>query len=120
MDKDFSEQEKKSLKKALGEYSDYYKGYGKMEEADGFAYVTIDEYRRMGLRAAEWTDRDEALYQNLAKGIFSYTESDLHRYTMKKYQYTGKLDVGQDINIPAGRKFAFLPLIPGIFERIVY
>ena len=115
--KDYSPQEKESLQKALGKDSDYYKGYFKINEADGFGYVTMDEYRRMGIRTNEWTERDELLYQNLAKGIFSYTEDDLHRYTMKKYQYTGKLFEKGDINIPAGRKFAFLPLIPGIFEK---
>lgn len=114
----FTKEEKDTLVEVLGKESAEIKDYTSMDEADGFAYVTYDEYKRMLMRAGEWTAKDEKLYQAIAKGDYSYNTDTVHKQTMKKYQYTGKL-FNQDLldaglNVPAGRKFAFLPLIPGL------
>ena len=116
----YTEQEKSTLKKVFKDSMHYYEMYdGKIEEADGLAYITIDEIRRLSMRAAEWSTADEKLYQMLADNKISYTSETLHRWSMKKYQYSGKLfnEEFKNMNIPAGRKFAFLPLIPGLFPE---
>lgn len=117
----FTKEETDTLTSILGKDSAEIKDYMDMDEADGFAYVTYDEYKRMLSRAGEWSVRDEKLYQQLAQGDYSYNLDTVHKQTMKKYQYTGKLfnedllDAG--LNVPAGRKFAFLPLIPGLIPE---
>lgn len=119
INKDFDKETKNTLEKAFGkDYDKYTKGtYDNMNEADGFAYITYDEYRRLGIRSSEWNVIDEELYQSIASGNYSYAGKVIRRVTMKKYQYTGKLFNYSNVNIPAGRKFAFLPLVPGTFKE---
>lgn len=115
---DFSKQEIDTFKKVFGKDSDVLDLYSEINEADGFAFITMDAYRRMRVRAGTWNKEDEKLYNDLASGNYSYNADNLHRFTMLKYQYTGKLFnddlLEKNLNVPAGRKFAIMPLIPGL------
>lgn len=117
----YSEEELNTLKKVFGDNKEFIKAYSEINEADGFAYVTIDALKRMLIRANNWTNKDQILYDKLAKGNYSYDANTLHRWTMLKYQYTGKLMnedlLNKNLNIPAGRKFAIMPLVPGLIGQ---
>lgn len=117
---DFSKQEVDTLREVFKDNKQYFDVYDReINEADGSAFVTIDEYRRIGIRSSEWSMADEKLYNMLAEGNIDYNSADLHRWAMKKYQYSGRL-LNEDlsnINVPAGRKFAFVPLIPGLYKK---
>lgn len=115
---EYSKEELDTLKSVFKDNPDFLKTYAEINEADGFAYVTIDGYRRMQIRAGAWTKADEKLYNSIASGNYSYSPDTIHRWTMKKFQYNGKLFnedlLAKNLNVPAGRKFAIMPLIPGL------
>ena len=101
-----------TLKKAFGDdYNKYKKVYDNMTEGDGFAYMTYDEYRIASIRFGEWEGRDQELYDRILNGEKEMEAEVIRRATVKKYQYTGKL-FHERLNIPAGRKFSVIPLIP--------
>ena len=95
------------------DYKRYSKVYNDINEADGFAYMTYDEYRIASERFGEWLPSDEALYNRIAAGEKNLIPEVMRRATVKKYQYTGKLVGPTAVNAIAGRKFAIMPLIPG-------
>lgn len=110
-----TQQERDSLREILGREG----AYNVKEEADGFAYITYDEYRIMKLRYGEWQNADEKLYQKLTtEEDPKITEEEYGLIVPDKSQYTGKLmnAKGEEYNVVAGRKFSFLPLVPGLYS----
>ena len=99
------------------DYARYAKVYNDVNEADGFAYMTYDEYRIASNRFGEWLPSDEDLYQAIARGDSSLVSEVMRRATVKKYQYTGKIVGPTDVNAIAVRKFAIMPLIPGAIPK---
>lgn len=116
--KGYTDAEKDTLIEILGKGSPELAVYEAIEEGDGVGYITLNEYRRMLLRATEWTPLHEKHYQKVMRGDYSYDES-LPAFTPKKYQYTGNLvnDEYTNVKVPAIRKFAFIPIIPGTYEK---
>jgi hypothetical protein len=110
---DFSEEEVSLIKDQLGDT----KLYSEINEADGFALITYDEYRIMKIRYSEWEPIDEEIYQKVTSGKdFIIEEKYLNRIIPDKSQYVGKLELPL-VNVIGGRKFAFMPLIPGLFKE---
>ena len=95
------------------DYKRYSEVYNDINEADGFAYMTYDEYRIASIRFGEWLPADESLYQGIADGNKNLIPEVMRRATTKKYQYTGKLVGPTSVNAIAVRKFAIMPLVPG-------
>ena len=114
---DYNQSFMNTLKKAFGDdYEKYKSVYDNINEADGFAYMTYDEYRIASIRFGEWAERDQELYEAVLRGDKSLTSEVIKRATVKKYQYSGKLKMDNQ-NIPAGRKFSIIPLIPSMLPK---
>lgn len=118
--KDFDKLLKDVFKK---DYSRYAKVYNDMNEADGFAIMTYDEYRIASIRMNEWSQSDENLYQTLTsenlskKEMYNQAKQLMRNITPKKYQYTGRIKNQNGVNAVAGRKFSIIPLVPGLYDE---
>lgn len=87
--------------------------YESFDAGDGMGYITIDEYKRAKMREGTWFPAHEAVYQKILSNK-PLTANEVAKFTMLKYSYTGKLMNHRNLNAPAIRKFAFLPLLPNI------
>lgn len=95
----------------------YLDAYTGMEIADAQAYITLDEYKRLRIRAGQWTPSHERTYQRLVKNE-PVNPEDLKALSVLKYQYTGLINSKEsDIHIVGGRKFSFFPLIPQLLPK---
>ena len=115
----FSEEERDLINDVLGEDNAYNKE-GSINEADGMALITYDEYRIMMTTYGEWYPVDEDLYQNISLNAdYAVTSKHYSRIIPNKSQFVGKLRNSDMIgyNILAGRKFAFMVLAPGMFKK---
>jgi hypothetical protein len=88
--------------------------YSKMDEADGQAICTLDEFREIMLRAGDW-NVPERVFQKAIEGE-KLSLDELAYFNPQKLQYTGTLVNSLGRNIPAGRKFAVYPLIPSMIR----
>ena len=99
------------FKKANGEK------VGGMEVADAIAYITLDEYKRLRIRGAQWSPEHERTYNRLANNE-AVSPSDIKALSILKYQYNGPINTKNgDIHTIGGRKFEFVPLIPQILPK---
>lgn len=121
---DYSTEFDNLLRNTFGEeYQKYADMYNGMNEGDGFAYMTYDQYRIGSIMLNEWNDVDENLYQQLTSGelsqnkMYNKYKELLRNVTPKKYQYTGKMTTPDNHTVIAGRKFAIIPLVPGISPK---
>ena len=115
-------------------YIDHYKNmlgintdkYGKMEEADGQAWLSFDTYRILQDSIGEWSDAQEDMYQKMLSGK-KLSQSDMvATFPVRKFQYYGNVsnpkmekalkDLGISLNGSAFHKYSLMPLIPALIE----
>jgi len=136
---------KSDLYDAYAEVIDDPKPYKEITETDGFCFITMDEWRRMLLRAGDWTEAHELLYHyemqqylgNLVKqGKFA--KDDFYRLfghnEYGKVYYAGKEVKAKDIKLKVNSlkaqyygpivgggsamtmyKASFFPMLPSAF-----
>ncbi len=115
-------------KTRTAETEKYLKAYKDIKEADGLGYINIYAYRALLIRTSSWSEDHQKIFDKVVKG-HSISPSEIYRFTMLKPQYTGyynpfdslqefkDLDESHKVFIPAGRKTAYLPLIPQLFQK---
>lgn len=110
-------------------YTKEYKGY---EEGDGQAYVTLDEYKEILLRAGDWSPEQDRAWSKIQQGE-NLSIEDIFLFPVLKTQYTGPLSLENSNNaelnfddildqnfennnlyIPSGYKHSIFPLIPQV------
>lgn len=110
-------------------YRDYYNSllgipsskYGKMEEADGSAYVGFDTYRLLAKSHQEWSDRQEDLYQAIVRGENVNQLQIKTTFPVRKYQYYGPVfdKSGNDssrLQLMSFHKYSVVPMIPALIK----
>lgn len=91
-----------------------------IEYADGIGYITFDAYRRLQIRSGNWFIPHENIYQAVLNNRpISYVELQQARMTPLKLQYSGPyMTIGhKGAGLTAIRKYAVMPLIPGIVKE---
>ena len=101
-------------RKKLAPYAEEY------EYADGIGMITLDAYRRLALRTETWSKYHENIYQAVLNNR-PIAKSDLQsaRFTPLKLQYSGPYmtEAHKGGGFVAVRKYAVMPLIPGIVKE---
>jgi len=88
------------------------KAYEEMNEADGAGYISIDGYRTLKKLENNWSDKQEALYQDEINGR-EITASQIEEFfPVYKLQNYGELANNTLAPVTAMHKFALSPLIP--------
>jgi len=118
-DKSFDKDEeltKKSIDRKTKK-SYFEKAYKGINEADAFGVITIEEYRHLLERAAQWTDGHEAAYQKIMEGK-PLRPSEMYYFQPQKTQYTGPLYDKQDtLHVPTGYKHVLMPIYPQLVKN---
>ena len=98
--------------------NNYLGPYQKIDEADAFGIVTLQEYRHILERAAQWTDKHEALYQKVMTDDLTLTPSEIFYFQPLKTQYTGPLhDYRDTLFVPSGYKHVIMPIFPQLLNQ---
>jgi hypothetical protein len=108
-DKEIEEIIDKRLKKEL-------KAYREMNEADGAGYVTFDAYRTLRKLENNWSDKQEALYQDIINNRPITASKVLEYFPVYKLQNYGPLNNNTLAPLTAMHKFALQPLIPSVIK----
>lgn len=92
------------------------KAYREMTEPDAAGYITFDAYRTLRKLENNWSDRQEALFQQIANGK-PVLNADVEEYFPEyKLQNYGELANQTLVPITAMHKFALSPLIPSVIK----
>jgi hypothetical protein len=86
--------------------------YEKMNEADGAGYISIDAYRTLKKLENNWSDKQEALYQDEINGREVSASQIEEFFPVYKLQNYGELANDTLAPVTAMHKFALSPLIP--------
>jgi hypothetical protein len=88
------------------------KAYEEMNEADGAGYIAIDAYRTLKKLENNWSDKQEALFQDEINGR-EITASQIEEFfPVYKLQNYGELANDTLAPVTAMHKFALSPLVP--------
>jgi len=92
------------------------KAYEGVNEADAFGIISIEAYRHLLERGAQWTDDHEAAYQKIMEGK-PLRPSEMYYFQPQKTQYTGPLHDKRDkLYVPAGYKHVLMPIYPQLVK----
>ena len=88
------------------------KSYKEMNEADGAGYITIDGYRTLKKLENNWSDKQEALFQDIINDRVVTTSEIEEFFPVYKLQNYGELLNDTLAPVTSMHKFALAPLIP--------
>ena len=109
--------QKNAVAKIKKKVEAYMKVYDEMEVADAMAYITLDEFKRLKIRAGQWLPEHERSYNRIVNND-GVTPKDIKAFSVQKYQYTGTVNSKKgSIHLIGGRKFSFMPLIPQVLPK---
>ena len=89
--------------------------YTKMEEADAQGYLTFDAYRTLRYLENNWSDKQEALFQDVINGKEIPTSVITEFFPAYKIQNFGHL-ANTELPVNAMHKYALFPLIPNVIK----
>ena len=89
--------------------------YTKMEEADAQGYLTFDAYRTLRYLENNWSDKQEALFQDVINGKEIPTSVVTEFFPAYKIQNFGHL-ANTELPVNAMHKYALFPLIPNVIK----
>jgi hypothetical protein len=88
------------------------KAYEEMNEADGAGYIAIDAYRNLKKLENNWSDKQEALFQDEINGREITAAQIEEFFPVYKLQNYGELANDTLAPVTAMHKFALSPLVP--------